>query len=226
VRLYVYKYFSKEEYLRSFLERGDVCFNQLSYFKNLEETYRGDKNEGILQYRPSKGLELQGAGGEPIPFHKNAVFESKIDADRIFVFCTSLIHSGRLAEELKAFACLRIRRGEFVERLEHSFELEDDSRITHRKIFEGRVTYYSITHDVGANWAQPHHIVKMKQTWFSPQKEYRFYFGFGEALSFGKTRQRLTILDGDSRPGDGHPESTAYVLTIGNTEDICKTYLF
>ncbi len=52
----LYRYFS-EKHAHAFVQKGEVLFRALSYFRNYEDgEVRGDKFEGTLVYLPDNGL--------------------------------------------------------------------------------------------------------------------------------------------------------------------------
>jgi hypothetical protein len=92
----VYKYLP-EQYVDSFLSKGEVLFRSLSYFRDYEDCIRGDQYEGTKKFQPVDGLQITKVStGERlnIPYS----FESTVNTDDIFVFCASMVRSMKLAQ--------------------------------------------------------------------------------------------------------------------------------
>lgn len=118
-KLKLYKYLPSK-HIDSVLIEGAILFRSLSYFQDYEDDlFRGDKYDGILKYTGSNGLEINNlTTGES--FNAPWRLESKVDAENIFVFCTSNKLSPDLAKEFNADVCIEILRPDLFTSKLHS----------------------------------------------------------------------------------------------------------
>jgi hypothetical protein len=212
----VYKYF-QEQYVDSFVNKGQVLFRSLSYFKDYEDCIRGDQYEGTNKFQPSCGLEITKVRTGEKSFIQYS-FESTVKTDDIIVFCTSKVFSKKLAQEFEATACVEIDVDEFSLKLKSA--LLSIQKVTHKEILHRDVEYYSETKPPIVDWALPEKIVLSKLDCFLHQQEYRFAFCFGDAFSIGCTTQRLVKID--SRRSFVESNYCQQILELGSISDICQ----
>lgn len=211
------------KYLDSVLTEGKLLFRSLSYFQDYEDDlFRGDKYDGILKYTGSNGLEINNlTTGES--FTAPWRLESKVDAENVFVFCTSKRLSSELAKEFNADICIEILRPELIVSKLHS-AVSRRKRIKPNKLFHSKVKYYSEEKAPGIKWAFPDKIAMRKLHVFSKQEEYRFMFSMNGALNFEKTTQEIHINEQEIiQRFSPYPE---HVLKIGNIKKWCKIHEF
>lgn len=218
----LYKYLPKK-YLDSFLREGVFLFRSLSYFQDYEDSQiRGDKYEGVLKHSKKEGIEINNLSSGT-KFNSKLAFESRVDADNIFIFCTSLTKSVELANEFKSDTCVEIYRPEMIISKLHS-AITRRKRVKPNKLFHREVEYYSEEEVPGTTWVFPEKIAMRKLNFFQNQREYRFLFSLNGALEANRTKQKLRI---------GEPERTArnhpyleHKIKIGNISNWCTVYEF
>lgn len=218
----LYKYLPSK-YLESLLAEGTFLFRSLSYFQDYEDDFaRGDKYDGILKHSRSAGIKINNlTTGES--FYAQMTFESKVDAENVFVFCTSKKLCPELAREFKSDVCVEFQNfAKIISELHNA--ISRIKRIKPNKLFHGKVEYYSEEEAPGIKWAFPDKIAMRKLSGFSGQEEYRFVFSFNGALDFKKTTQELRIGEKkNTRRLNPYPE---FVLKIGNIKRWCKIHEF
>ena len=104
----LFKYLPSK-YLEAFVNRGELLFRSLSYFRNYEELQvRGDRQEGKRLFNPTQGLEITKAEtGEKLLLPWS--FEASVKERDIYVFCLSLNRTLELAKEFNTDACIEIQ---------------------------------------------------------------------------------------------------------------------
>jgi hypothetical protein len=213
----VYKYL-QEQYVDSFINKGQILFRSLSYFKDYEDCIRGDKFEGTKKFKPINGLEITKATGERLILPYS--FESTVKTDDIFVFCTSMVLSEELAQEFESNVCIEINVDDFSLKLKA--DLFSMQKVTHKKILSQNVEYYPETKPPIVDWALPEKIIMSKLDCFKRQKEYRFAFCFGDAFSIGSTTHRLVKTSNDKQFVASN--YSHQILQLGSISDICKVH--
>ena len=218
----LYKYLPSK-YLESLLAEGTFLFRSLSYFQDYEDDFaRGDKYDGILKHSKSEGIKINNlTTGES--FYAQMTFVSKVDAENVFVFCTSKKLCPELAREFKSDICVEFLNSDKIISELHN-AISRIKQIKPNKLFCGKVEYYSEEEAPGINWAFPDKIAMRKLSSFSGQEEYRFVFSFNGALDFEKTTQELRIIEKKKAQRlDPYPE---FVLKVGNIKKWCKIHEF
>lgn len=217
----IYKYFSKQCHLQSFLENGEVYFNSLSYFLSCDDESRRDKNEDVTLYRPKSGLvgnHVTTARPFTLPAHH---LISRVNAsDSIFVFCTSAEVSIRLYQKFNAEGCIEISNlEEFKERLQAKInEFVDGGYGANRTLLAGHIEYYDSTESPGARHACPDRIVMAKTDYFSDEAEFRFAFA-KDQNAFDVNNVRYSISSELDTPNVANHHLT---LRLGSLTDICQ----
>jgi len=216
----VYKYLPIQ-YLDSLVNKGEILFRSLSYFRDYEDSIRGDEYEGTKKYRPQNGLQIKIVQTGQI-FSLPHSFESSVDQDRIFVFCTSTECNGELAKEFNTNACVEIQVDTLVPKLEFALQTLDE--VTSKEILHQNVEYYPETKEPIVDWALPQKIIMSKLDRFSGQKEYRFAFGFDNALKMGCTTHRL-VNQNDLKTLIPKTHGVQ-ILRLGSLTDVCQVHYF
>lgn len=102
----LYKYLPSR-FAAAFVERGEILFRSLSYFRQVEHTARGDAIEGLHIDAPRDPPTLQNlTTGATVrgPFR----FLNSIDQDRVYALCCSRTLSLELMQAFDCDACVRI----------------------------------------------------------------------------------------------------------------------
>jgi hypothetical protein len=205
------------------LKDGVFIFRSLSYFKEIEdEQVRGDKYEGILKHSKEEGIEIKKSNtGKTNKL--NLAFESNVDSENIFIFCTSQKLSPELATEFNSDVCVEFLRPEkIIAGL--SSAIARRKKVKPNKLFHGEIAYYKEDAPPGITWAFPDRIAMRKLSCFQAQEEYRFMFSTNGALEFNRTEQKLKAgVPEISIRNEPYP---VHKLKIGNIKKWCSIHEF
>ncbi len=97
-------------------------------------------------------------------------FESAVDVENIFVFCTSNRLSADLAKEFKSDSCIEILSSDII--ITHVQNCVSNICQESSEFIHGEVVYYTEAEEPGINWALPDKIVMRKLEYFKNQDEY------------------------------------------------------
>lgn len=102
----LYKYLPKE-FAEVVLNRGELLFRNLTYFRQCEGRIRGDPWEGIHKDHPGTEITLKNltSGGE---MRGRYALLHSTDPDHIFVFCLSRNLDSKLISDFSATAVIEI----------------------------------------------------------------------------------------------------------------------
>lgn len=216
----IFKYIP-EQYLEAFLKKGELLFRSLSYFQDYEDKSRGDEFEGIKLYKPDSALVVTKVEtGEKILLPE-ASFQSSVNHDDIFVFCTSTILSNSLAIEFKSNICVEITNiSKFLSGIRASLAIR--SSIKDKMLFFGDVNYYKKQNPPLGDWALPEKIAMSKLDFFQEQREFRFTFAINNAFLVYNASQ--TIQFGNKMRSTIQRSYPEKLLKIGNITNICKVH--
>ncbi len=217
----IYKYFSKQCHLQSFLENGEIYFNSLSYFLSCDDDSRRDRSEDVTLYRPKSGLVGNiVTTGKPFALPAQQLISRVNASDSIFVFCTSAEFSVRLYQKFNAEGCIEISNpDEFKERLQAKInELVDGGNGANKTLLAGRIEYYDSAESPGARHACPDQIVMAKPDHFSDEAEFRFAFA-KDQNAFDVNNVQYSISSELDAP---NAASRHLSLRLGSLTDICQ----
>jgi len=195
----------------------------LSYFQDYEDgLIRGDEYEGVLKHTKLEGLEINNVTtGES--FNAPWQFESEVDSENIFIFCTSNKLSRELAQEFKSDICVEfVNAAPIISNLRSAVSLR--KKIKPNRLFHDEVKYYSEEEAPGIKWAFPNQIAMRKLNRFSNQEEYRFMFSLNNALEYNKTTQKIRI--GEKTKVQRIEPYPEHILKVGNIKKCCKIHDF
>lgn len=215
-----YKYFSKLDYAKEFLD-GNMYCQTAAFFRDYEDAQAqeviGDQYEGTRLYRPLNGLEInnltQGQTG-----NLQMGMECLTKAHEIYVFCLSLSFDKKLKRAFGAVACAEIfNPAELHNRWLKA--LPEDAKAQGQRVSR-KVGYYRPEDLPGTVWALPDLITTTKLHQFAYQREYRFAYTKTDAFAF----QNCTYLlvDRKARPAPKPEEYHNETLNLGNLRDICR----
>ena len=170
----LYKYL-QHYYAEGLVSHGEVLFRSLLHFLSCEDARR-DELEGTHSYAPPSGLPVnnmtQGWSRAMPGWSMDAGVKSP---DKVFVYCTSLVLSAKLAAKFACDACVEIGDIEkFVLRLKTA--LRRLPRVKLATLRHGEVEYYRTAEPPGAVYALPDAIIMNKPLEFGDEQEYRFCF--------------------------------------------------
>lgn len=207
---------------KAFLERGEVLFWSLSYFRDYEDQgVRADEYEGTLIHRPENGLKLKLVpSGEEVSIP--CTLESTAKEDDIYVYCMSTEFKPSIGERFNADVCVEILEPQkFMARVRAALELR--ARLRVKDIVHGEVKYYERHEPPIVDWALPERIAMRKPKSFEWQKEYRFAVPKGDAFRVENVDVKLVPL-GQSRQfrSTTHPQ---ILLKLGSLLKICRVHI-
>jgi len=187
---------------------------------------RGDKGEGISVFCPDDGLFINNLTREETYKLTGYAFESEVNTDEIFVFCTSRSFSGELRDKFEAVSCVEIIDIKtFCNKVEAALprgvtfpKIQGRNRIGHR------VEYYKATAAGSPRWALPDMIATSKADRYAWQDEFRLVFSFTNALGFQKVNTCLRKSDVLQRKDSSLPPP--HLLKVGSLNDICRLHDF
>lgn len=214
----MFKYLPSK-YVEAFVERGELLFRSLSYFRNYEELQvRGDPYEGKRLYTPASGLQITNSNtGEKLLLP--STFEASVKERDIYVFCLSQSGTSQLAEEFKADTCIEVHNPvALLTKVRSALALR--RWVRNGLLLHGQVEYYSPEEPPLAEWAVPERMVMRKTSEYSHQQEYRLAFARGDALGvYNVTTQIKSRHDAIQPTLEGHPE---HILKLGSLSRICR----
>ena len=213
------RYFSCDDYARSFIEDGAVLFRALSFFRDYEDAgVRADPYEGTLAHRPNEGLKVQLVQKQQTLVLPHT-FQARAREDDIYVYCLSTELSPYISNRFQAKVAVVIRdRGTFIARVRRALFLSEQVRA--EQLVHGTVRYTNV-HDVpGVDWALPERIALRKPKAFQWQKEYRIAVPVGEAFAVENVQVSL-VQPASPRPAkrEKHPQ---LMLHLGELSKICR----
>ena len=218
----LFRYFS-EINACAFLEKGEVLFRSLSYFRDYEDAgVRADAHEGTLVHLPADGLSVTKVNsGEVVTLPHR--FGSTVKEDQIFVYCMSTELSEQIADRFKSKVIVEIfEQTQFLARLRSSLSLR--KRLRTNKLVHNEVKYYEWHEPPIVDWALPEKIAMSKLNFYAPQHEYRIAFSINDAFRVENTSLRLVPPGNRKLPRTNfHPEK---LLKIGNLSKSCTVHRF
>jgi len=161
-------------YARALVERGEVLFRSLSYFRQHEHAARGDEIEGVHIDAPDNPVTLHDrTQGFSVtgPYR----FLNSIDQDRVFAFCCSQQLSADLMTAFQADACVRILDPEWFF-LRCSRGAMRHFTIEHPGVLHRPVEYFDPAKPAPISVTDPRNLPFFKHMAFASQDEYRGVF--------------------------------------------------
>jgi hypothetical protein len=219
----LFRYFAREAYARSFVEKGEIYARPLAYFRRFEdEQVRGDPDDGMLLHAPETGLVLTKKNGELIELPEGWRFRASAKKDDILVYCLSQERSESLAAKFESPFCVEVRdplrlRG----RIASSARLR--SRLD-RRVYSGAVDYRSLTAAPGVDWALPERVAFIKPESWAWQKEHRFVLGLKGA--FDVENVECALENGARGVGAQAAYADPLILHIGDLSKITELHRF
>ena len=160
-------------FAESFLERGEVLFRTLSYFRGVEHAARGDEAEGVHIDAPDNDVTLETNTG--IKVAGRFRYLRSVNQERIFAFCCSTRLDDELFAAFDADACVVIKDTEtFFARC--AAAVRRPLPIEPPGLLHGPVTYFAPNRPPGLDITNPRNIPFLKHESFAAQTEYRVVF--------------------------------------------------
>jgi hypothetical protein len=211
-----------EPFASAFVQRGEILFRALSYFRDLEndEGVRADPLEGTLVHRPEEGLKVTNVStGEILTLPHR--FESSANEDEILVFCMSTTVSQELAQRFKAPVAVEIKQPvAFLGKVRSALALRKHLRAN--QMAHASVHYCDHSEPPIVDWALPDRIALRKDRSFCWQQEYRFVVPIGDAFRVENVKVKLTAPD-STRP-ERRTSHRELLIKVGKLSSICQVH--
>ena len=219
----IYRYFDKEIYAAALIQKGQLLFRSLSYFRDLEgDAARGDKHDGKLRYAPVAGLELKKTDGVTVKLPE-CHFVSSVNESEIFVSCFSNEFSEKTAVEFGSPFCVEIASAEdVIVRLKSRASCQ--SMLDYSNALSGDVEYRALETEPLANWALPEKVAFIKPLEFAAQNEFRFVIGKRGALDVENVR--CEIVDANALSVAAHQVAQKFSIELGSFDGLAKLHKF
>lgn len=215
----LYKYLPSQ-YAPAFLNRGEILFRNLTYFRQQEGKVRGDPYEGIHKDHPGTDITIHNFT-QGISSVGKFSFLNSTNSDHIFAFCLSERFDNELKLEFECDACIEIfNPKEFVRRIR--FHLRRLISVHKTGLLAKPVLYYNPSSTALFDVKDPTQLAFVKNEFYAKQKEYR--------LSFG-TRQAFKLIQQIAQPHhDPYDDAIKGVckeklIRIGQVSDIARLVL-
>jgi hypothetical protein len=212
----LYKYLPAR-FARSFVERGEVLFRSLSYFRKVEHAARGDEIEGIQLDAPDNDVTLQNLTRG---FSVKGRFRmlSELDQERVMAFCCSQELSAELFDAFGCDSCVVIRDPEAFF-LRCAGAARRPLKIESPGLLHRAVAYYAPNKESPQPVRDPHSIPFMKVEGFAHQKEYRAVYAKpgGFAVRSRIVQPQFTFAEEIERAG-----TYERLLRLGSQKDIAE----
>jgi hypothetical protein len=216
----LYKYLPSA-FVETLVERGDLFFRNLSYFRKIEDKGRNDLLEGLHMDRPNNPITLQAPDGQVL-WQGRAAFLNSINANGVFVFCLAEVLSESLFQEFEVNACVEIvDPGEFIQRCDATIRTQ--SCFSESGLLHGRVEYYAPHQPAQGDVTNPRTIPFFKHQAYSHQTEYRLAVAIKGGLQLTRSIVNdLFTFDDEVAAGI---EDNRHIF-IGSIRDIVKVHFF
>ncbi|PTQ86881.1 hypothetical protein [Nitrosomonas ureae] len=212
----LYKYLPFE-FVPSVLNRGEILFRNLTYFRQYEGIIRGDVYESIFRHSPQNETVFNIlTNGKKIVLKTS--FLHSTDSEQIYAYCLSEQLSKNLMVEFKSNACIEIfNPHEFIRRVR--FAVMRLISVHSNGLLAQPVIYYDAVNVPDFDYNDPKKIIFAKENSYAWQNEYRLCFGKKRAFKF---KQEFTL-----KMYDPHIEAMKGVckdkiIKIGNLKDIAR----
>jgi hypothetical protein len=207
----LYRYFSDENHVRSFMERGLLWLRTLAYYRAFEdEEARGDPDDAKLRFKPAEGLTITKSTGEVLT--ARAAFRSSVKENEMYVYCMSWTRSETIAQRFKSPFCVEIRNPIKLLALT-SGRIKLRTALHRDRVYAQRVDYRSVDKAPGVDWALPERLAFIKPEGWAWQDEYRFVVG--KKGAFAVENVDLALEFGD-QPEPPKVDSEPLILKLGD----------
>lgn len=183
----LYKYLPAQ-FATGFVERGEVLFRSLSYFRKIEHAARGDELEGIHLDFPDEPPTLHNLS-TGIAYTDRFRMLNSVDQERVFAFCCSRVFDDSLFEAFNCDACVVIQDPALFF-LRCGIAARRTATVARPGLLHRSVEYFAPNRESPLNPKDPLLIPFLKHDVFRSQAEYRAVFGLPGGLKF---RSRIAI---------------------------------
>lgn len=162
------------QYATALVERGEVLFRSLSYFRQQEHAARGDEVEGVHVDDPDKAVTLQNLT-TGLSVSGAFRFLNSIDQDHVFAYCCSCRLTAELLQAFQADACVKILDPELFF-LRCSRAAKRHIPIEAPGVIHGPLEYFDPAKPATMSVKDPRSVPFFKHQAFASQFEYRGVF--------------------------------------------------
>lgn len=217
----LYKYIP-EQFVSSFVDKGNLLFRNLSYFRKSEEKGRGDLLEGLHMDHPDNPITITNLSVPTNPpWIGDAAALNSIVSDDVYIFCVSEHLSQDLYSEFKCGTCVEITGPvNFLGRLLRAVS----KRLSFRQygMLHGPVYYYRPNQKAPAEISEPLNIPFFKHVDYAPQKEFRFVLPLKNSLKVTKSIIHWKLYSFDEEVENGVSKDMS--LQIGSIKDLVRIH--
>lgn len=205
------------KYVPAFLNRGEILFRNLTYFRQQEGKVRGDPYEGIHKDHPGTDIVIENItlGTKIVGKYS---FLNSTDSDLVFVFCLSERRSKDLMAEFKSDACIEIfKPEEFVRRVR--FALARLISVHPAGLIAQPVHYYHQAVAARFDIKDPTQLAFAKGESYSEQEEFRLSFGTRRAF---KLVEQITQPHYDPYDDAMKGQCKEKLIRVGSLHDVAR----
>jgi len=214
--LALYKYLPSK-YASAFLDRGEILFRNLTYFRQHEGRIRGDPYEGIHKDHPGTNVVLENLTQESKIAGKFS-FLNSTNSDLVFAFCLSKKLSTDLMLEFESDACIEIfEPNEFIRRVR--FALARLISAHPIGLLAQPVHYYHPAEAACFDIKEPTQLAFAKNKSYAEQEEFRLSFGTIKAF---KLVQQITPPHYDPYDDAIKGQTKEKLIKIGALRDVAR----
>lgn len=205
-----------EQYALDLVNKGELLFRPLSYYRAVEDPVRGDKNEGVcsMEIKETHSFSLKINGSHEMPIEMEQLNKCVINTDDIFISCFSLGENlyNKFTESCKVTI---IDFDAFLKRLKESLKFIPNSGLFHREVtYKNRLT---------SDEAEDAEVSFIKGLRFKDEQEYRFAFAIksGQIEGIDGVHYKGEVIENSLSPLS-FVKTIALKAKMGNLEDIAK----
>ena len=183
----LYKYLP-EPFATAFVERGEVLFRSLSYFRKIEHAARGDGLEGIHLDAPDDPPTLHNLT-TGVAIVDNFRMLNSVDQERVFAFCCSREFTPGLFQAFNCETCVVIEDPALFF-LQCKIAAKKAASVARPGLLHRPVEYFAPNRESPLPVRDPRSIPFLKHELFRSQAEYRAVFGLPGGLTL---RSRIAL---------------------------------
>lgn len=215
----LYKYLPSR-YVPAFLDRGEILFRNLTYFRQHEGNVRGDAYEAIHKDHPGTDIVIENLTQGFRSVGKFS-FLNSTNSDLIFAFCLSKRRSKVLMAEFECDACIEIfKPDEFIQRVR--FVLARLVSVHRVGLLAQPVRYYHPAEPALFDVKEPTQLAFVKNESYREQEEFRLCFGTRQAF---KLVQQIAQPHHDPRDDAVTGRSKEKLIRVGALNDVARIVL-
>lgn len=212
----LYKYLP-DTYVPAVLDRGELLFRNLTYFRQCEGRVRGDPYEGIHKDHPGTEREIYNFRTGFISRGAFSFLHST-DSDHIFAFCLSRRLDAQMAKDFGSNAVIEFfDPEELIRRVR--FTLRRVLSVHRAGVLAKEVTYYKPDEPALFDVADAKNLAFVKNEQYRPQSEYRIVFGSRKAF---KLIQQITQPQHDPYYDAMKKSPAEKLIRVGLLSDIAR----